>query len=285
MKIFLKKQISVIFILLIFSSAGICQKIDLDKQQLLFDSDGVKVYQLNSDTLFREKQHIFVAEWKPAIQLLDKLEIAWSDSLLKKTSRFGLENNAIVALNGSFFDVEKGGSVAYLESNGQVIARNRNSKEKWAKTDSLLNGAIVIEKSGKLRIEIAKPLHYYEESDQEKAVLVSGPILLAGGQLLPLENSEFVNKRHPRSCLCETSSSDILFIAVDGRSEIASGMNLKELQRLLLKLQCSNAINLDGGGSTTLWVDNGKTQAIINQPSDKAGERPVSNILLIKAKK
>ena len=285
MRFFRKHLILPIFILLIFSSAGVCQKIDLDKQQLVFDSDGVKVYQLNSDTLFREMQHIFVAEWKPEVQLLDKIEIAWSDSLLKKTSLFGIENKAIVALNGSFFDVEKGGSVAYLESNGQVIARNRNSKEKWAKTDSLLNGAIVIEQSGKLRIEIAKPVRYYEESDQEKTVLVSGPILLASGQLLPLENSEFVNKRHPRSCLCETSSNSILLIAVDGRSEIASGMNLKELQRLLLKLQCSNAINLDGGGSTTLWVDNGKTQAIINQPSDKEGERPVSNILLIKAEK
>ena len=285
MKFFIKQLVSIVFFLLILASAGICQKIELDKQQLVFDSDGVKVFELDSDTLFREKQHIFVAEWKPAVQYHDRLEIAWSDSLLKKTSRFGLENNAIVALNGSFFDVEKGGSVAYLESNDKVIARNRNSKEKWAKTDSLLNGAIVIERSGKLRIEIAKPLQFYEESDQEKTVLVSGPILLASGQLLPLENSEFVNKRHPRSCLCKTSGNSILFIAIDGRSEIASGMNLKEVQRFLLKLQCSNAINLDGGGSTTLWVDNGKTQAIINQPSDKEGERPVSNILLIKAEK
>ena len=188
----------------------------------------------------------------------------------------------MVAINGGFFDVEKGGSVAYLEFDGKIVAMNKNSKEKWAKSDSLLNGAVVIDKEGNLKIERAKPADFYEQSKLEKAVMVAGPILLVGGKIIQLGNSDFVKKRHPRSCLCETSDQSILFIAIDGRSLTANGMNLDELQRFLIKLKCKDAINLDGGGSTTLWINDGTEKGIVNHPSDKAGERPVSNIIYIK---
>jgi exopolysaccharide biosynthesis protein len=115
--------------------------------------------------------------------------------------------------------------------------------------------------------------------------LFSGPVLLIDGQKVPLENSVFVHERHPRSCLCETSDNSILFVAIDGRNENAMGMNLEKTQQFLLKLDCKNAINLDGGGSTTLWVNDGKIMGILNNPSDKEGERPVSNIILSKNNK
>ena len=273
--------ISLIYILSI-SLSGTCQTIDLAKYLSVFRAEHITIYQINSDTLFTGKQNIFVAEIQNIAYSGYNFAIAYSDSLLRKTSQFGEENKAIVALNGSFFDVEKGGSVAYLESDGKVISKNRNAKEKWAKTDSLLNGAIILENSGRLKVEIAKPALYYEQSREEKSVLVSGPILLANGKILPLENSQFVKNRHPRSCLCVTSENNILFIAIDGRSEIAYGMNLKELQQFLLRLDCRDAINLDGGGSTTLWINDGIENKIINKPSDKEGERPVANILLIR---
>lgn len=234
--------------------------------------------------MFTGKQNIFVAEIKNEAYLRYNFAIAHSDSLLKKTSQFAEENKAVVALNGGFFDVVKGGSVAYLESSGKVIAETRNAKEKWAKTDSLLNGAIILDHSGRLKVEIAKPASFYEKSQEEKSVMVSGPILIADGRILPLENSPFVKNRHPRSCLCITNEKDILFIAIDGRSGIASGMSLKELQQFLFQLNCRDAINLDGGGSTTLWVNNGSEKKIINKPSDKEGERAVANILLMQEK-
>jgi len=58
-------------------------------------------------------------------------------------------------------------------------------------------------------------------------------------------------------------------------------MNLKEAQNFLLAIGCVDAINLDGGGSTTLWI---KGEGIINNPSDLFGERPVSNAILIMMK-
>ena len=270
-----------LFILLIFHAAGFSQVLDLEKYKIPFQVKGVTHYHLNSDELFPEKQNVeIVAVSRKAISRL-KFGIAYSDSILKKTSQFAEETGAIVALNGSFFDVKKGGSVAYLESGGKVIAWNRNSKQPWAKTDSLLNGAILVSHKFRLNVEIAKPEAEYEKSTKEEAVLVSGPILLIGGKKMPLENSEFVKKRHPRACVCETADRRIFLIAIDGRSAEASGMNLKEAQDFLLRLNCKDAINLDGGGSTTLWINDGQAKGILNIPSDKEGERPVANIIFV----
>ncbi len=55
-------------------------------------------------------------------------------------------------------------------------------------------------------------------------------------------------------------------------------MSLIETQKYLLNLGCIDAINLDGGGSSTMWI---KNKGIINTPSDKNGERVVSNALLL----
>jgi exopolysaccharide biosynthesis protein len=54
-------------------------------------------------------------------------------------------------------------------------------------------------------------------------------------------------------------------------------MSLVELARLMLTLGAFEAINLDGGGSTTMVI-NGE---VVNSPSDKTGERPVGSALLV----
>lgn len=273
--------VSLLFLFAV-SFSGFSQNINFTKTNIPFHTDRITIYRLNADSLVQEKQNILVAECNKEALKQHEISIAFSDSALLKTSSFGEDSKALVAINGGFFDVEKGGSVAYLESDGKIIARTRNSKEKWAKTDSLLNGAVVIDMGGNLKIERAKPASFYERSKQEKAVMVAGPILLVEGKIVQLGNSNFVKKRHPGSCLCETIDRSILFIAVDGRSEAANGMNLDELQRFLIKLKCKEAINLDGGGSTTLWINDGTEKRILNHPSDKMGERPVSNIIYIK---
>jgi exopolysaccharide biosynthesis protein len=69
----------------------------------------------------------------------------------------------------------------------------------------------------------------------------------------------------------------------------AVGLNLNELSQFLLSCHCTNAINLDGGGSTSLFVHTKKINGIVNHPSDNKkfdaeGERPVANILFLKDK-
>jgi exopolysaccharide biosynthesis protein len=70
-------------------------------------------------------------------------------------------------------------------------------------------------------------------------------------------------------------------ITVDGRSEASAGIGLEDLARLLLEFGAVDAMNLDGGGSTTMFLD-GK---VVNKPSDKEGERPVSDAILVTLRK
>jgi hypothetical protein len=90
---------------------------------------------------------------------------------------------------------------------------------------------------------------------------------------------EFRTTRHPRTAVAFDKTKDTLYLmAVDGRQPRHSvGMSLDELADYLKKLGAYQALNLDGGGSTTMMV-RGK---VVNKPSDVTGERAVSNALLI----
>ena len=70
-------------------------------------------------------------------------------------------------------------------------------------------------------------------------------------------------------------------ITVDGRQAESAGINLQRLAEILLELGATDAMNLDGGGSTTMFLD-GK---VVNKPSDKEGERKVSDAILVTLRK
>ncbi len=88
---------------------------------------------------------------------------------------------------------------------------------------------------------------------------------------------EFVERRHPRTAIAILKNEKILLVTVDGRSEKSGGINLLDLANFLVSLGAIDALNLDGGGSTTMYIDG----RIVNQPSDKQGERKVSDAILI----
>jgi hypothetical protein len=88
----------------------------------------------------------------------------------------------------------------------------------------------------------------------------------------------FATERHPRTMIGVDRNRDIWLVTIDGRNETLSlGMNFVELQGLADRIGLVEALNLDGGGSTTMVVDG----AIVNHPSDKAGPRPVSDAILV----
>lgn len=91
--------------------------------------------------------------------------------------------------------------------------------------------------------------------------------------------SKFTDVRHPRTGIGITKDGKKLFlIVVDGRQpQLSIGMTLEELAELFIKLGCYNSLNLDGGGSTTMWVKG----RVVNSPSDPTGERPISDALLV----
>jgi exopolysaccharide biosynthesis protein len=233
--------------------------------------------QIKTDTLFKSKQIINQLVLPNKSFKRYTIVIGNSQPELVKTSLIAQKNNAIAAINGGFFDRDHGGSVTYFELNDSVISQKRPDKIKWAVPDSLTNGTIVLTKNHKIIIEPARTSQFYEESKEEAAVLVTGPLLIYHSKLHKLPKMEFTFKRHPRTCLCITKES-VIFVAIDGRSEQAAGMSLIETQKYLMDLGCYDAINLDGGGSTTMWINN---KGIINYPSDKEGERLVSNAILL----
>jgi len=234
--------------------------------------------QLITDTIFNSKQKIcLLALHKKSLNKTYTIEIAYDENNLIKTSRIAMNNDALAAINGGFFNMTDGGSVSYFEINDSVIGKTRDPKLKWGVTNRIINGAIILTKNKKLRMELAKTEGFYMKSKKESFVFFTGPLLISNSKFQSLPDMKFSSKRHPRTCLGITKDS-IIFVTIDGRSKQAHGMSLIELQKYMHNMGCTDAINLDGGGSTTMWT---KNKGIVNSPSDKNGERRVANALVI----
>lgn len=246
-------------------------------QAVLSCQDSIRHIQYFTDSLYQSPQRINLVCINKELLREYSIDVAYEGSGLRTTSQFAGEKSAVAAINGSFFDMDMGGSVAYFERDDSVISTTRPTPEKWAVTDSIMNAAIVLHRDSGMLIEYARTEQFYEKSDREYFVLVSGPLLIRDSIPQKLPDMSFTFNRHPRTCLGITGES-LIFITIDGRSEMAAGMNLMEVQDFLLSLGCLDAINLDGGGSTSMWI---KGRGIVNEPSDKSGERPVANSLLI----
>lgn len=88
----------------------------------------------------------------------------------------------------------------------------------------------------------------------------------------------FAESRHPRTMIGTRPDGSIWLVTVDGRQpQLSAGMTLVELRAFAQAIGLTNAVNLDGGGSTTMWVRG----EILNSPSDAAGPRKVSDALLV----
>lgn len=120
--------------------------------------------------------------------------------------------------------------------------------------------------------------------DEVMHAVCGGPRLLKNGKVdINCTEEKFsasiVTDRHPRTAVGVTFDGEILFIVVDGRHATSIGMTLRELAEYFKSLGGCHAINLDGGGSSSMYI-NGR---IVNRPSD-GRERPISNGILITSK-
>jgi len=113
-------------------------------------------------------------------------------------------------------------------------------------------------------------------------LLVRAGSLMSGWQAAEnLVPATFTDVRHPRTLMGVDRGGALWLAAIDGRQPDHSvGMTFAELQGLCKRLDLQNALNLDGGGSTTMVVGS----EIVNKPSDATGPRPVSDAILVKAK-
>ena len=88
-----------------------------------------------------------------------------------------------------------------------------------------------------------------------------------------------IGGRNPRTAIGYTEDNNLVLVAVDGREGSSVGLTLVELAKLMKTLGCTNAINLDGGGSTVMYI---KGQ-IVNHPHQPGGIA-LSNALVISKK-
>jgi hypothetical protein len=119
--------------------------------------------------------------------------------------------------------------------------------------------------------------------------VVGGRPMLVRDSLVPgivdsIGQPGFATGRHPRTAAgIARGGKRLILLVVDGRQlPYSDGMTLREVANFMLALGARDAINLDGGGSTTLvYADSSRALRIANFPSDSAGERPVGDALAI----
>ena len=124
------------------------------------------------------------------------------------------------------------------------------------------------------------------------SALASGPVLMEDEKIVVPEvmkagengngTDSFYDKRHPRSAMGYDCRGNIYLIVIDGRHTAqAEGTSIYETALICSFLDLEDAINLDGGGSSTLWHHE---EGVLNHPSDNRkfdaqGERKVPNII------
>lgn len=225
------------------------------------------------------------------------------------------EGEPLVVINTSFFSFKTNGNLNVVVKDGHLVGWNQPSRH--AKGDSLFTyttrSAMGFDRQGKADIawaftDTTKPYPYvFEDAPvvakgkdsvpslsalgnphwkkwKMQTVVGGGPVLVYDGKVRVTNNEEgmFIHGEkdiHPRSAIGYTKDGRVIVLAVQGRTPgVATGVTLAEEAKVLLDLGCYEALNLDGGGSSCMLV-NGKETI---HPSDKAGERPVPSVFLIK---
>ena len=189
----------------------------------------------------------------------------------------GEAESVVAAVNADFFTAE-GVPVGTEVVDGRLTARGvrpvfawRAGAPPWMGVEPVDGGAVAPAWTGETR-----------GGPAEEVVGGFPDLLDDGARVGDLEvraRPSFAAARHPRTAVAyDEDSGRLWLVVVDGRQPPHSaGMSLPELTTLLEALGAEEALNLDGGGSTTMVLGD----APVNRPSDATGERPVVNALAL----
>ena len=120
------------------------------------------------------------------------------------------------------------------------------------------------------------------EWNNVKHIISGGPYLVKNGEVfvdMTAQKLGAIGGRNPRTAVGYTSDNNLILLTADGREGSSIGMTLMELARFMQSLGCIGAINLDGGGSTVMYVNG----SVVNKPQMKGGI-PLSNALVLSVK-
>ena len=183
------------------------------------------------------------------------------------TSAWAAGVGAQVAINGAFF--------SYTDYD--AVGISVGAGEPWPTGVDWVHGsAIGFASRGRTEIFDAATTLLPPGEDWWRELVPGDPVLVQDGIVLTEACYSHMCERHPRSAVGLTADGrTAILVAVDGRSAAADGMTRAELAALMVDLGAHDALNFDGGGSTTLWT---AARGVENHPSD-GSERVVASHL------
>lgn len=200
-------------------------------------------------------------------------------------------------VNAGYWDVRINKPSTFLVLDGKQIAVTADFEKER------VDGLVCIAKR-KVVIDHCKAGEEAAYAAKYDNILASGPILIdegrsvdheaytrgmvdnAGGK--PVGAFYTYTQRHPRTAMGTDKRGNVYLVVVDGRSKgNAEGVTIAELTKVCEWLGLRDAINLDGGGSSTMWS---KSEGVVSYPCrnkkfDHAGDRRVSSCIVVKSKK
>lgn len=187
-------------------------------------------------------------------------------------------NDAKMAINGSYFNVRTLEHVTFFTHRHKVLAVT--SKKELFRTNGLLGI-----RGRKVDIITCDTTAYDRYRRHYKSAIASGPILIENGMMIDYssQTGSFYTVRHPRSVVGKDAEGNIYYIVIDGRFPgQGEGASIEETALIARFFGCTDAINFDGGGSSTVWTS---ATGVINHPFDNGkfdheGLRTVPNILI-----
>lgn len=183
----------------------------------------------------------------------------------KTVPTFASEYGVHVAINGDF-----GTRTAPWKTSGLAMGDG----DEWSNTaDGTLEGFTAIGRDN--RVEISPPAEVVGEPEDWVSEIVGGrPLVVDAGHALAAEPPWSRDGCDPHFCYLEPRSAiglsqdgkTLILATIDGRYTGAAGMTTEQVGALMVEFGAWRAINIDGGGSTTLWIES--EGGVVNKPSD-----------------
>ncbi len=234
------------------------------------------------------------------------LDVARADTA-QTTSGFASAPGACVALNAGYFTMGSGAPVGLVVDEGAVTSAALREVTRKDVVYPVARGAVGVTEAG--RVEVA-----WARDDGGRAcrfdrpfgnrpgapattesvcrpwrvrdAVGAGPVLLQNGRAVVTADAEaffgtsIPARRHPRSAVGTAPDGRVWLVVVDGRQPASRGVLLGELALLMRDLGATDALNLDGGGSSALVVHAGTEAVRLNRPAGYDVERPVATALV-----
>ncbi len=234
------------------------------------------VYYVATADITRSDVHVFAnynnadpSKWAMA-RVLDQALAAQAKYGDPSSPDYIKNYNVIVSTNGDGYNMTTG------EPGGLLVM---NGKE-WHSVDG--GGFFGITKDGKAVIGTQQEYNDIYRGELQDAIGGFGARLIKDGKIAVNESSNYYNNRASRTAVGITKTGKVVLMVFDGRQEPYScGASMEEIAQVMFEAGCVDAINLDGGGSTTMVAKpQGEDLKVISSPSDGAA-RSVSTTLMM----